>query len=105
MVESIDLGSLPFVGDFKKFLDSAKSYSQSAFPSPSSTPDNYFEKKIVQSFIHKLRAGIDIPNYPQFRDMNKTYFELIDGVEKIKGGYVEISQNGGVGTVNNFIGE
>lgn len=89
MVKSIDVGSLPFAGDFEKFLDSAKSYSQSAFPSLSSTPDNYFENKIVQSFIHKLRAGIDIPNYPQFRDMNKTYFELIDGVKKIKGGYAE----------------
>ena len=89
MVESIDVGSLPFSGNFETFLDGAISYSQSTFPFSSSTPDNYFKKKIVQSFIHKLKAGINIPNYPQFRDMHKTYLDLIDGLKKIAGGYVE----------------
>ena len=89
MVESVDVGSLPFSGNFKKFLEGAKSYSHFTFPSSSSTPENYFEKKVVQTFIHKLKAGIDIPNYPQFRDMNKTYLDLIDGLEKIAGGYME----------------
>ena len=41
-----------------------------------------FEEEIVKSFVDKLTAGIDIPNYPQLRDMNEMFLELMRGVEK-----------------------
>ncbi len=74
MVEVYDVGSLPFVGDFARFLADAV----------------YFEEKVVESFVDKLKTGVDMPNYPQFRDMNEMFLETIVGLEKIKGtGYVE----------------
>ncbi|MFB0514680.1 MAG: hypothetical protein ACETVQ_03790 [Candidatus Bathyarchaeia archaeon] len=85
MVESCDVGSLPFVGDFNKFLEGAKCFG-------SLTEDlraHYFEGKIVEGFLHKMRAGILVPNYPQFRDMSDMFLSMIDGVEKVKGGYME----------------
>jgi 5-methyltetrahydropteroyltriglutamate--homocysteine methyltransferase len=85
MVESCDVGSLPFVGDMNKFLEGANCYS-------SSTEDlraQYFEEKIVESFLHKMQVGVLVPNYPQFRDMSNMFLSMIDGVEKVKGGYME----------------
>lgn len=74
MVETCDVGSLPFVGDFAKFLADAA----------------YFEEKVAAGFVDKAKAGVDVPNYPQFRDMNEMFLESIAGLEKIKGsGYVE----------------
>jgi len=85
-MESYDSGSISFVGDFRKFLDGAAAYSRS---SASSDQAKYFESKVVESFLDKIRAGIDIPNYPQFRDMNEMFLETFDGVEKVEGGYIE----------------
>jgi 5-methyltetrahydropteroyltriglutamate--homocysteine methyltransferase len=44
-----------------------------------------FEEVVVSSFIDKLKVGVDVPNYPQFRDMNEMFFELMDGIERIDG--------------------
>ncbi len=85
MVESYDVGSLPFVGDVNKFLEGANCFG-------SLTNDlraQYFEEKIVEGFLHKMQAGILVPNYPQFRDMSHMFLSMIDGVEKVKGGYME----------------
>ncbi len=85
MVESCDVGSLPLSGDINKFLEGASSYN-------SLTKDlsaQYFEEKIVEGFLHKMQAGILVPNYPQFRDMSHMFLSVIDGVEKAKGGYME----------------
>jgi len=86
MVESYDSGSMPFVGDFRKFLDGAAAYLRS---STSSDQAKFFESRVVESFLDIIRAGIDIPNYPQFRDMNEMFLESMDGVEKVEGGYIE----------------
>ncbi len=85
MVESCDVGSLPFAGDVNKFLEGANCFG-------SSTEDlraQYFEEKIAEGFLHKMQAGILVPNYPQFRDMTDMFLSMIDGVEKVKGGYME----------------
>jgi 5-methyltetrahydropteroyltriglutamate--homocysteine methyltransferase len=86
MVELYDSGSMPFVGDFRKLLDGAAAYLQS---STSSDQAKYFEKEVVKSFLDKVRAGVEIPNYPQFRDMNEMFLESMKGVEKVEGGYIE----------------
>ena len=85
MIESCDSGSLPFVGDSAKFLEGAKRFK--LHQTDEST--EYFEKKMVESFLDKISVNIDVPNYPQFRDMNKMFLSMMNGVEKIKGGYLE----------------
>jgi 5-methyltetrahydropteroyltriglutamate--homocysteine methyltransferase len=84
MVKSCDEGSLPFVGDFQAFSDGASNYGRV-------TDDStvLFENKVLTSFFDKVEAGIDVPNYPQYRDMNQMMFDMIDGIGKIDGGYVE----------------
>lgn len=84
MIESCDAGSLPFVGDFKEFLEAAIHYGQAANKST-----EFFKKKIVDGFLDKVEAGIDVPNYPQYRDMNQMFFDMIEGLGKVNGGYIE----------------
>ena len=84
MITSCDSGSLPFVGDSAKFLDGAKRFSLQADQSA-----EYFEKRVVESFLDKIRVGIDVPNYPQFRDMNAMFLHMMDGLEKLDAGYLE----------------
>jgi methionine synthase II (cobalamin-independent) len=85
MVESCDVGSLPFAGDVNKFLEGANCYGSLA----EDLRAQYFEGKIVEGLQHKMEAGILFPNYPQFRDMSNMFLSMIDGVEKVKGGYME----------------
>jgi 5-methyltetrahydropteroyltriglutamate--homocysteine methyltransferase len=44
---------------------------------------------VLEGLRDKIRVGIDVPNYPQFRDMNEMFLSMMDGVERIKGGYLE----------------
>ena len=84
MIKSCDVGSLPLIDNERKFLEGATS------PQPSANESaRYFEKKVTEALLDKFEAGIDVPNYPQFRDMNRMFLEMIDGVEKTKGGYME----------------
>jgi len=85
MVESYDVGSLPLVGDAEKFLDGATRFG--SYPHDDSV--RYFERRVIEGFLDKVEVGIDLPNYPQFRDMNEMFLGMIEGVEKLKGGYVE----------------
>jgi len=84
VVEVSDAGSLPFVGDYQRFLDGALNYRRAVNSSTS-----FFERKIVDGFIDKIRAGVGIPNYPQYRDMNQMFLDVIDGITKVDGGYIE----------------
>ena len=84
MVESCDAGSMPFVGDINRFLAGAQDYGQVI-----NEPTLFFEDKVVSGFIDKAKAGIDVPNYPQFRDMTQMFIDLIDGLAQVKGGYIE----------------
>ncbi|HKZ94289.1 MAG TPA: hypothetical protein VJ249_06900 [Candidatus Bathyarchaeia archaeon] len=84
MVESCDVGSLPFVGDINKLLEGAPNYGQLTNESTL-----FFENKVVSGFIDKAQAGIDVPNYPQFRDMTQMFINMINGLTKASGGYIE----------------
>ncbi len=81
LIESYDVGSLPFSGDFNKFLEGAKSHLDSE-------SWVYFEQKVVESFLAKIKAGIDVPNFPQFRDMMEMFLGVLDGIQRSRGGYV-----------------
>ena len=49
-----------------------------------------FQEEVVSAFKDKISAGIKVPNYPQFRDMNQMFFELIDGFEKSNGALIKV---------------
>jgi len=87
MTKTYELGSLPYMEGFdeKKFLEGASSLPSN----PLNDSAQYFEQIITQVFIDKVTAGIDIPNYPQLRDAIQMYLEPIDGIEKVKGGYMQ----------------
>lgn len=85
MVQSFDIGSFPFPGDMDKFVKGARNFEKGVVNESA----NYFEQTIVNVFLDKLAAGIDIPNFPQFRDMNEMFLSVLKGVESLKEGYVE----------------
>jgi methionine synthase II (cobalamin-independent) len=84
MIESCDVGSLPFKGDFSKFQKGTSSYTH-----VTNASTLFFESKIVSGFIDKARAGITVPSYPQYRDMTQMFIDMIDGLTKVNGGYAE----------------
>ena len=84
MIRSCDVGSLPLRDDEKAFLEGAASSQASR-----SEAVRYFEKKVTEAFLDKVGAGLNVPSYPQFRDMNQMFLDMIEGVEKTRGGYVE----------------
>ena len=85
MIKSCDSGSMPFKGDSVKFLEGAQRFSRNQ----NDDSAEYFEKKLVESFLDKIRISINVPNYPQFRDMNEMFLSMIDGIEKTDAGYLE----------------
>jgi len=92
MIASYDVGSLP-----PRTEDSILRAGARAFQTllPLLAPDEgdasrLFEEEVVKAFSDKLRAGIDVPNYPQFRDMNEMFLELIRDIEKTDAGYVSL---------------
>jgi len=93
MISSCDVGSLPSKIGRSTLWTGARAY-QSLLPllQAPGGGDAYmlFEEEVVGAFSDKLRAGIDVPNYPQFRDMNEMFLELIRGIEKTGEGYVAL---------------
>lgn len=88
MIKSSDVGSLPFLGDTKSFLDGATRF----WKCPDEDSVKYFEEMVVKGFIDKVETEIDVPTYPQFRDMNKMFLAMVGGVEKVKEGYIETNR-------------
>jgi 5-methyltetrahydropteroyltriglutamate--homocysteine methyltransferase len=84
MIESCDVGSIPFVGDLQKYLAGASNCGHVIDDST-----EFFEKKVVDGFLDKAAVGINVPNYPQFRDMTEMFFDMIEGIEKANEGYME----------------
>jgi len=84
MVESTDAGSLPFAEDLEQFSRGVSLYGRLVNESTA-----FFERKVVDSFLDKARAGINVPTYPQFRDMNEMFLEMMEGVEEVGGRYLE----------------
>ena len=83
---SSDIGSLPARIE-TDIIRSGARMANSLLPYLGVSNEDYvdFEEAVVSSFIDKLKVGVDVPNYPQFRDMNEMYFELMEGIEKHDG--------------------
>jgi len=92
MIASYDVGSLPLRIEPSVLWRGARA-SQTLLPllqAPGEEEFRLFEEEVVEAFSDKVRAGIDIPNYPQFRDMNEMFLELIRGIEKTEAGYIAL---------------
>ena len=87
MLELSDVGSTPFNGDYDKFLEASKVYSNTLQKQTESA--KYFEDKVVEIFVDKLNSGIDVPTYPQLREMNSMFLGIFEGIDKMKEGYYE----------------
>ncbi|MCW4038124.1 MAG: hypothetical protein NWF13_05250 [Candidatus Bathyarchaeota archaeon] len=90
MIRTYDVGSLPFTGDWDTFLRGAKitPFMEALNPVKYASDKLYFESSVKAGFLDKVRVGIDIPNYPQFRGMNEMFLNAITGIEKTGQGYV-----------------
>lgn len=87
-MDSCDAGSLPLNGHSAKFLQGVVDYRLHS-DSDLGESGKYFENKMVASFIHKVQMGIDIPYYPQFRDMNQMFLSVFPGISTLGKQYIE----------------
>ncbi|MEM2921403.1 MAG: hypothetical protein QXF26_03705 [Candidatus Bathyarchaeia archaeon] len=94
MLETYDIGSLPFEGDFAKFQRGVEEDPLLSLlhPSEKSEERSYFEDKVLKGYISKVMAGIDVPVYPQFRDMNQMFIDILKGVVKRPQGYAVVGK-------------
>ena len=91
-VLSCDVGSLPPQIDpavlrrgAQDVLSPGRASSSAAFE---------FRRAILSALRDKLAAGIDVPTYPQFRDMNEMFLSVLSGLQRLEGRFVEISRLG-----------
>jgi 5-methyltetrahydropteroyltriglutamate--homocysteine methyltransferase len=82
---SSDIGSMPTTIPDVIYAGAQK--SGTLLPLLNIGVDEYmgFSEAVVSAYADKVRAGVDVPNYPQFRDMNEMFFKLMLGVEKAGG--------------------
>lgn len=95
IIKTCDVGSMPFPGNFKKFIKGAQHIDplmELLRVNKDSKERKYFEDKVVQNYIDKIKVGIDVPSYPQFRDMNEMFLNTIKGIKKSKRGYEVIDR-------------
>ena len=72
-IHSTDVGSFPPRVDVTVLDDGARRFNSLL---TRNIPSDMFEQEVINAFIDKLNAGIDIPTYPQFRDMNKMFMDI-----------------------------
>ena len=76
-MKSVDIGSLPFQGDYEAFNRGAKGGGE----------QQYFEKTVVDYYVGKILAGLDVATYPQLRDMCSMFLDDLSGLVKVEGRY------------------
>jgi methionine synthase II (cobalamin-independent) len=67
-----------------KYLDGAARFGR-----VSNEATEFFEQNVVSVFVDKAKAGIEVPNYPQCRDMTEMFFDMMEGISKANEGYIE----------------
>lgn len=85
MIQSCDVGSLPYTGKPNKLSEGINHFINNL----NDASAEFFEQTIVNAFLDKLKAGISVPTFPQFRDMNEMFLSAFEGLERVKNGYVE----------------
>ena len=83
---SSDIGSMPATTE-PDVIEAGAQRSGTLLPLLNYGVEEYdgFSDAVVSAYADKVRAGVDVPNYPQFRDMNEMFFKLMLGVEKAGG--------------------
>ena len=90
---SSDIGSIPPIKEIKLIWKGAnKTNSLLPFLGVSDKEYEAFKEAITTTFVDKLNAGVDVPNYPQFRDMNEMFFALMNGIKKTEQGMVAVKR-------------
>lgn len=84
-LRACDVGSLPYKEDLPRLIKGADDFATNKTDGSA----DLFEKAIVRAFLDKLKAGISVPAFPQFRDMNSMFLSTFEGLETIKGGWIE----------------
>ena len=89
MVETFDVGSLPARVEESVLWEGARRAGTILpYVGLGGKALDVFKDQVVGGFIDKLNAGFDIPNYPQYRDMNNMFFDMLTGIEKTESGYL-----------------
>ena len=84
---SCDVGSLPPTVDIERLNRGAKDVLRPGRASSSAALQ--FKRTVLSALRDKLSAGIDVPTYPQFRDMNQMFLSALSGLELLEGRLVE----------------
>ena len=79
-MKSVDVGSLPFQGDSEALRRGAEGEDDK----------DYFEKIVVEYYIGKLKAGLDVATYPQLRDMCTMFLDNLYGLIKVEDRYAVV---------------
>lgn len=88
MIQTCDVGSLPLRGKLSRLEEGAKKYNTlTELLGLNSDDSDFFEESVVEGLKDKFMAGIQIPNYPQYRDMNEMFLNMISGVRHDESGY------------------
>lgn len=88
---SSDIGSVPTRNSMDIIVSGAqKTGTLLPLLGVSNNSHKTFENEVVEAFADKLKAGIDVPNYPQLRDMNEMFLELLTGLEREGDGYLAV---------------
>ncbi|RLI08760.1 hypothetical protein DRO32_01840, partial [Candidatus Bathyarchaeota archaeon] len=85
-----DVGSLPPITDEALVEKGARDILSPG--RASSGPASEFRRVVKKALEDKLRAGMDVPTYPQFRDMNRMFLSMLKGLEVLEGRYIEIGR-------------
>lgn len=90
-VLSSDIGSMPATAE-PGVIEAGAQKSGTLIPLLKYGVDEYavFSDAVVSAYADKARAGVDVPNYPQFRDMNEMFFRLMQGIEKADGALLAV---------------
>ena len=89
-MEACDVGSLPPIADEALMRRGAQDVLSPG--RSSSGPATEFKRVVIRALMDKIRAGMDVPTYPQFRDMNEMFLTMLKGLEVLEGRYVEIGK-------------
>jgi len=90
LVKLCDVGSMPLKGRRDEFLEGAKRSQTLIQYTGYGEGFSYlkaFEHQVVSGLVDKMKAGIDVPTYPQYRDMNEMFLDMIKGLTKTPKGY------------------
>ena len=79
-MKSVDVGSLPFQGDSEALRRGAEGGAD----------QEYFEKIVVEYYLGKLKAGLDVATYPQLRDMCTMFLDNLYGLIKVENRYASV---------------